>query len=116
MEVIKTTRFKANNRTYTLELLDVGHNERIGYRLWSKVGKKKDIIFNKEKPVFKPGHGWAWDSDKTAHSVMTFITLRKGDTDEEYFENYTQRQIEFRDTEAEGLAVEVYGRWEHIYG
>ena len=42
---------------------------------------------------------------------MGFLTLRPGDTDPEYFENYTQEQKEFADQHAEALAVAVMDRF-----
>ena len=61
---------------------------------------------------FRPSPLHAWDSDETVAAVMGFLTLRLGDTDRDYFENYTAEQIEFRDSHAETLAWEVYSRFE----
>ena len=61
---------------------------------------------------FRPSPLHAWDSDETVAAVMEFLTLRLGDTDRDYFENYTAEQIEFRDSHAETLAWEVYSRFE----
>lgn len=47
----------------------------------------------------------AIDSDETIRSLLTFLSLQKGDTDSEYFEGYTETQIQWRDSHAETLAM-----------
>ena len=47
---------------------------------------------------------------------MGFLTLRKGDTDAEYFENYSQEQTEFSEAHAESLGCEVYNRFKRGSG
>jgi len=50
----------------------------------------------------------AIDSDASIGALLGFLTLRPGDTDAEYFENYTDRQREFCDTDAEALSIYAY--------
>ena len=45
------------------------------------------------------------DSDDTVRSLISFLTLRKGDTDDEYFKDYTPEQLEWRDSSAEELSM-----------
>ena len=45
------------------------------------------------------------DSDETVKSLLTFLSLQKGDTDSEYFEGYTETQIQWRDMHAETLGM-----------
>jgi hypothetical protein len=47
----------------------------------------------------------AIDSDETLRGLLGFLTLRPGDTDREYFESYTPRQMEFAESEAEELQM-----------
>ena len=47
------------------------------------------------------------DSDETVRSLLTFLSLQKGDTDAEYFSGYTETQITWRDMHAETLAMVV---------
>ena len=54
----------------------------------------------------------AIDSDDTVAAVMGFLTLRPGDTDEEYFDDYTDTQRQYCEEHAESLAGEVYCRFE----
>lgn len=51
------------------------------------------------------------DSVGCAEGLMGFLTLRPGDTDAEYFERYTQEQLEFCNRHAEALHCEVTARW-----
>lgn len=46
------------------------------------------------------------DADETVRSLLCFLTLRPGDTDSEYFENYTADQYNFAmDGSAERLSL-----------
>ncbi len=45
------------------------------------------------------------DSDETLRSLLGFLTLRPGDTDREYFDAYTPRQMAFAKGDAEELAM-----------
>lgn len=47
------------------------------------------------------------DSDRAVAGIMGFLTLRPGDTDEEYFENYTEAQRDYCEQYAESLSCEV---------
>ena len=112
---IRLVRFRPYGRgcgpSFSLELHEVpGQPERIGYTLRQHDHRKTTVIF--EGRDFRPSPLHAWDSDETVAAIMGFLTLRLGDTDREYFENYTAEQIEFRDTHAESLACEVYARFE----
>lgn len=40
---------------------------------------------------------------KAAAALLDFLTLQEGDTDQEYFDSYTERQSEFSECEAEDL-------------
>lgn len=60
---------------------------------------------------FFPGAFVCPDSDDAIRSLMSFLTLRQGDTDEEYFANYTQDQIDFCSNHAEALDCEVMRRF-----
>jgi len=47
----------------------------------------------------------AIDSDETIRSLLCFLTLRPGDTDREYFDDYTMAQLDFTRTDAERLSL-----------
>jgi hypothetical protein len=61
----------------------------IGYRFYHGT----ELIFSGEDFSGSPMH--ADDSDATVASLLHFLSLRPGDTDQEYFESYTQRQLEW---------------------
>jgi len=64
----------------------------------------------KGKPVFE-GEDFACspldaiDSNKAMGALLSFLALRPGDTDAEYFEGHTKRQLEFADEHGEELSI-----------
>jgi hypothetical protein len=63
-----------------------------------------------EEPLFEgedygasPMH--AIDSDDTLRGLLGFLTLRPGDTDREYFQHYSPRQLAWAQAEAEELSM-----------
>lgn len=46
--------------------------------------------------------------DEVARSALTFLTLRPGDVEAEYFDDYTPIQCAWRDMYAEDLALVLY--------
>lgn len=60
------------------------------------------VLFSGEDFAGSPMHGD--DSDECVKSLMTFLTLRPGDTDAEYFESYTADQLAYCDHYAEALS------------
>lgn len=77
----------------TLRVFDIqtsrGGKNFLGYEF--KVGRK--IIFEGRDYGCPPSY--SIDSLKVAYSILSFLTLRPGDTDKEYFEDYTQEQMDF---------------------
>lgn len=74
--------------------------DQIGYRFMDPSGK---TLFEGEDFGNSPLH--AVDSDQTLRSLLTFITLRPGDTDREWFDGYTPEQLEFAHGDAERLSL-----------
>lgn len=54
---------------------------------------------------FRPGMGMAIDSDESIRGLLGFLTLKPGDTDDEYFANYTPEQMAFAQGDAEQLQM-----------
>jgi len=118
-ELMRTVRFRPYKKgagpTFNLKLYDLGgglsyQTWRVGYELIEhQPGQKPRIIF--EGDDFRPGASMAIDSDAIVKSLMSFLTLRPGDTDAEFFEDYTQEQLEFADAHGESLAAEVFYRF-----
>lgn len=82
----------------------------IGYELHAKrTGEPRKLLFTGEDFAGSPLH--ADDSDACVRSLMTFLTLRPGDTDSDYFANYTPEQIGFAEQHAEALNMAVIDRF-----
>lgn len=78
--------------------------EMLAYRLSDKYGS---VIFEGVDYGCSPMH--CIDSDDAVVALLNFLTLRKGDTDSEYFENYTQAQLEWSESDdAESISLFVY--------
>ena len=95
---MKTYRYQG----YTLTLKETDGRMSTGqikvqYCLKDKTG----VIFEGEDFGASPMHDP--ESRASAESLLAFLTLCEGDTDAEYFDNYTPRQLTFRDNEAEAL-------------
>lgn len=82
----------------------------LGYRLtlheWNR---KPCVVFDGEDFACSPLH--AVDSDATIEAIMSFLCLRKGDTDKEHFERYSEFQLDFSETYAETLGSYCWGRF-----
>jgi hypothetical protein len=57
---------------------------------------------------FSPSPMDSCDSLDSVMSLFSMLMIRPGDTDEEYFENYTPKQLEFVINEAEELSLYAY--------
>ena len=97
---------------------DTGQH-KIGYRLTMisdrlsagvVVGKRRTVVFEGEDCGVAPSN--AIDSDSAIEGCMTFLTLRPGDTDADYFEGYTDVQKAFCDSHAETLSGEISARYQ----
>jgi len=103
--------------TFTLTTWDCGDTIsggkfRIGYRLSMYEEGKTRTVFEGEDFGCSPMH--AIDSDDAVVCLMGFLTLRPGDTDPEYFDDYTAFQLEYADQHAEALSCEVSNRFEEV--
>lgn len=70
------------------------------YRFNDKNGK---VLF--EGDDYSPGMATSIDGDESLRGLIGFLTLRPGDTDDEYFNAYTRDQWDFAQTEAEELSI-----------
>lgn len=73
-------------------------------------GRKTVVLF--EGRDFGRAPGDTSDGDATVAGIMGFLTLREGDTDNEYFAGYTAEQLAFSEQHAEALSCEVAARFE----
>ena len=125
-DCMRTVRFtpyrKGMGPTFTLKLFYLGL-DKIGYRLtmrehYNSIGgrilkhwhaKPETILF--EGSDFRPSPLHSVDGDQTVKTLMTFLTLRPGDTDTEYFADYTETQKDYCSQHAETLSCEVMNRF-----
>lgn len=96
---------------FRLQLIDNGQTDRygksgIGYRLaeYNSDGSFRDVIFTHEEHgiIRKPG---VIDDDEAVGAVLQWLTLRPGDTDDDFFDDYTERQLEFAEQNGETLSL-----------
>jgi hypothetical protein len=100
--------------TFTLRTFDTGRTDargctNVAYVLSMREGRRKTVIFDGADFCASPLH--ADDSDRAVAALLSFLTLRPGDTDAEYFDNYTDVQRAFCDAHAETLAMEAIHRF-----
>lgn len=86
----------------TLEMWAIGETwegrDRYAYRFYD-TGWSDEPVF--EGADFS-SHG---DWDEAAAGLLRFLTLKEGDTDDEYFEKYTPQQLDWRDSRAEEASL-----------
>jgi hypothetical protein len=85
----------------TLEMTGRWIGEYPKARIKYVLSDDKGIIFSGDDFGASPMHDP--DGPESAEALLSFLTLREGDTDGEYFDEYTERQVKFRDCEAEDL-------------
>ncbi len=99
---------------FTLHLWDtrtmMENKCRLAYRLSMHEHGKSIVLFEGGDYGCSPLH--AIDSDEACAGIMGFLTLRPGDTDAEYFDDYSPAQMEYAEQHAEALSGEVYCRFE----
>jgi hypothetical protein len=104
---------KGMGPTFTLVTWDTGRTGYgkyiVGYRLTMNDSGAKSVLFEGEDFGCSPMH--AIDSDETLAGIMGFLTLRPGDTDDDYFANYTPEQLAYCSKYAEYLSSEVENRF-----
>lgn len=89
---------------FRLEMYDTHRRDnrgqtRIGYVL----SHNGQMVFDGEDFCGSPLH--SGDSNATAGALLSFLSLRPGDTDREYFDNYTSEQMEFAQQHGEYLSL-----------
>jgi hypothetical protein len=114
-QCIFTPYRKGMGPRFVLNLYDTnstgwGGKSRLRYELRQiDVNGKYTTLFEGSDFRCSPLHGI--DSDDTIKSLMGFLTLRPGDTDQEYFDDYTPEQLKYCSQHAESLSFEVYSKF-----
>lgn len=108
---------KGKGPTWTLTTFDTGRTDRVGkselaYELRQVDNGKSSLLFEGDKFFCSPCY--AIDSDEAVGSLLTFLTLRPGDTDAEYFEAYTPAQLEYCAKHAESLSCYCSDRFGEV--
>jgi len=90
-------------RTWDANRSDPLGKSVVGYELTRPDGR---VLFRAEDFACSPLR--AIDSDECVRAILTFLTLRPGDTDASYFEGYTAEQMDFARSDAERLSLWCY--------
>lgn len=96
---------------FTLVMYDP-HRPRMGtgqYTLGYRFFMDGKLLFSGEDFGCSPMH--AIDSDEAVACLLSFLTLKPGDTDSEYFEKYTAEQLDYAKQHAESLWCTVTDRF-----
>lgn len=56
---------------------------------------------------FYPSPLFYFDSDESVAALLAFLAVRPGDTDDQYFKDYTPRQLAWADERAEELSAYI---------
>ena len=92
---------------FRLSLYDTGKTDRRGQDLLAYMlvddAFEPRLIFQGIDFAASPLH--AVDSDATAAALLGFLSLRPGDTDEEFFRSYSPMQLEWCQQRAEALSM-----------
>lgn len=91
--------------TWATDGTDDRGQTQIAYRLTMRDNAVTTVLFDGTDFHGSPMH--ADDSDATVVALMEFLTLRPGDTDADYFANYTPAQMAYVTAHAESLYGEV---------
>jgi len=98
---------------FLVELFDMGklsdpNHQVVGYRFWDG----DELMF--EGKDYGVPRGTKLTDGSVVVTLLGFIGLKPGDTDDEYFENYTPKQLEWADQRAEDVslyAMELESMW-----
>jgi hypothetical protein len=90
--------------------LDESGKQLLSYRFWRETLSGNSVIEQTlfEGTDFHCSPVEASDSDATLRSLLGYITLRPGDTDEEFFYDYSEAQMEFARGDAEELQMYTF--------
>jgi len=106
-ELVRHVRLEALvGRPFELRLYDTGKMQGPHTILAYELTGPDGLVF--EGADFRASPMHAIDSDATVRCLLGFLTLRPGDTDDEYFADYTDKQRAFCQTDAEALSRYAY--------
>ena len=92
---------------FRLDLFDTHRRDWRGQtRLAYRFSDSDRLVFGGTDFAGSPLH--ADDSDQTVAALLSFLSLRPGDTDPEHFASYTPEQLDWAQANGEELALEAY--------
>jgi len=101
--------YKFDNYTLTLKNTWIMKGSKYQVKYWFKNPDNKVIFSGNDfypSPMVKP------ESKESAKHLLSFLTLQEYDTDSEYFDNYTDDQLNFRDSQdCENLQFYTMDDW-----
>lgn len=83
--------------------------ERLAYRLTMREHGKSVVVFQANDCGVAPSD--SVDGDASLRALLGFLCLKPGDTDREYFKDYTPAQLAFANAHGEALACETFDRF-----
>ncbi len=115
MDVIRRLRFRTGRARYSLTVWDTHRRDHrgqsvLGYELVMR--DPRETVFRGEDFAGSPLH--ADDSDATMGALLSFLCLRPGDTDADYFRDYTPAQLDWARAESEELYHAVCDRFGEV--
>ena len=120
-ELIRTVRFSPYRKdiktTFTLKLYDTGTTDHYGKNKLAyllTMNNKGDKVKLFEGSDYCCSPCYAIDSDESVAGLMAFLTLRPGDTDSDYFKDYTSMQLGYCNEHADALSCEVMDRFGEV--
>ena len=107
---------KGAGPVFRLTLWDTGRRDEygkrvLGYELEMQNAPRAKFIRLFWGEDYHCAPSYAPDSDGSVEGVMGFLTLKPGDTDSDYFKDYTPAQLAYCKAHAEALAGEVQARF-----
>jgi hypothetical protein len=119
-ELIFEKEIDCGENKFTISLFDLHASNESHHFLGYSLGWKNEKLFGPDIVYPFVGSNFGCpkttpiDSNQCLKSLCLFLSLRPGEVDSEYFENYTESQIHFLDYAEEfGIAAEaIFGEGE----
>lgn len=116
-ELLRRFRFKPYRKglgpTFTVEVFDAnerrGHHNQLETRLVMHENGKSTVIFE-DFSTGVPGHQCVDSPEALSHACRS-VCIKPGDTDEEFFSDYTQEQRDWASQYGENLEIEMMMRF-----
>ena len=83
--------------------------ELLCYELIEISGDEETVLFTGDQ--FSPSPMFGLHDDRVVTALMGFLTLKPGDTDDDYFKDYTAKQLAFATEHGEAVYVDVVERF-----